>query len=45
MKWTKPSGSQIETNDDAATIKYCESLGWKRAKKMVKKTVKKAVKK
>jgi hypothetical protein len=28
MKWTKPNGSEIETNDDKVTIEYCESLGW-----------------
>ncbi len=29
--WTKPSGMEIETNDMAATVAYCEGLGWKRA--------------
>lgn len=43
MKWIKPSGLEIETNDLKATVKYCESLGWK--KKEVKKEVKKAKKK
>jgi hypothetical protein len=28
MKWTKPSGIEIETNEDQVTIDYCESLGW-----------------
>ena len=28
MKWTKPSGLEIETNDMEATIEYCKSLGW-----------------
>ncbi len=30
IKWTKPSGLKIETNDKAETIEYCESLNWKR---------------
>ena len=29
MKWVKPSGVEIETNDREETIEYCESLGWK----------------
>jgi len=40
MKWMRPSGFEIETNDSPETIKYAESLGWKQVK-----TVKKAVKK
>lgn len=28
MKWTKPSGLEIETNDKPVTIEYCKSLGW-----------------
>lgn len=28
MKWTKPSGVEVETNDMPETIKYCRSLGW-----------------
>jgi len=28
MKWIKPSGLEIETNNEKATIEYCESLGW-----------------
>jgi len=42
IKWTRPSGTEIETNDDKATIDYCISLGWKPAeseKKPVKKKV------
>lgn len=31
IKWVKPNGLEIETNDMTATIEYCESLGWKRA--------------
>jgi len=33
IKWVKPSGQEIETNDKEETIEYCESLGWERAKK------------
>ena len=29
MFWVKPNGTEIETNDNKATIEYCESLGWK----------------
>ncbi len=32
MKWLRPSGVDIETNDLKATIEYCKSLGWKEAK-------------
>jgi hypothetical protein len=32
MKWIKPSGLEIETNDMKETIEYCKSLGWKDAK-------------
>lgn len=28
MKWKKPSGMEIETNDMDETIEYCKSLGW-----------------
>lgn len=34
IKWIKPSGVEIETNDLEATVAYCESLGWKRAKRV-----------
>ena len=44
MKWVKPSGQEIETNDSPETVKHCESLGWKKAA-IKKQTVKKAVKK
>ena len=33
MKWIKTNGNEIETNDEPATIEYCESLGWKEAGK------------
>lgn len=29
MKWTKPNGTVIKTNDMKETIEYCKSLGWK----------------
>ena len=46
MKWIKPSGLKIETNDLPETIEYCSSLGWVEDKpKVVKKAVKKAPKK
>jgi len=34
-KWTKPNGTEIETNDDKATIEHCESLDWKRQDKVI----------
>lgn len=34
IKWKKPSGLEIETNDFDATVKYAESLGWVRAGKV-----------
>jgi len=30
MKWIRPSGSEIETNDEKATIEHCEKQGWER---------------
>jgi len=30
IKWMRPSGREIETNDEEATIEYCESMGWER---------------
>ena len=45
MKWIKPSGLEIETNDEAATVAKAESLGCKPVKKApVKKAVKKKAK-
>ena len=29
IKWVKPSGLKIETNDLDVTVEYCESMGWK----------------
>ena len=31
IKWVKPNGNELETNDNKDTVAYCESLGWKRA--------------
>ena len=45
MKWTKPNGNTIETNDEPATIAYAEKLGWKKAGAKKKAPVKKAAKK
>ena len=32
MKWTRPTGTTIVTNDLPATIEACEKLGWKEFK-------------
>ena len=46
IKWIRPSGSEIETNDSKDVIDYCVSLGWKPAKKKAtkKKVTKRATK-
>jgi hypothetical protein len=33
MKWIKPSGIEIETNDTEAIREYALSLGWKEVKR------------
>lgn len=33
MKWIKPNGTEIETNDDEETVKYCQQLGWEKKKR------------
>lgn len=40
--WVKENGSEIELNDEPATIAYAKSLGWskKKGRKAVKKDVK-----
>ena len=38
MKWLRPSGTEIETNDSEETIEYCKSLGWKPAEKKKRRT-------
>ena len=30
VKWKRPSGSTIETNDAKGTIEACEKMGWER---------------
>ena len=32
IKWTRPSGSTIETNDSKATIEYAVANGWEQVK-------------
>jgi len=41
----KPSGMEIEINDNPANIEAARTLGWKEKKKEVKKETKKATKK
>jgi len=36
MKWIRPSGSIIETNDNKATIEHCVQLGWKHQEENIK---------
>jgi hypothetical protein len=45
MKWTKPNGNEIETNDEKATVDYCESLGWEEKKAPEVKIVRKKTRK
>ncbi len=33
IKWKRPSGVPLETNDMKETIKYCESLGYTQIKR------------
>lgn len=33
MRWIRPTGSEIETNDLPETVEACEKMGWKRADK------------
>ena len=30
IDWIKPSGLEIKTNEDKATVAHCEKLGWER---------------
>ena len=32
IKWIRPSGNEIETNNTKASVEYAESHGWKRVK-------------
>jgi len=45
IKWKKPNGNEIETNDDDAHREYCKSLGWKEVKEAAPQKAKKAKKK
>lgn len=45
IKWIRPSGTEIETNDTEDVIDYCISLGWKPAESEKKPARKKAKKK
>lgn len=52
VTWIRPSGSEIETNDDPATLAQAVSLGWKHKPEVIekpkvakKKVAKKAAKK
>ncbi len=42
MRWIKPSGLKITTNDMDKTIEYCESLGWVDEKKSQEKPKRKS---
>lgn len=37
IKWIRPSGSEIETNELKETIAACEKMGWKRKQGIVEK--------
>ncbi len=30
ITWKKSNGNKMETNDEKATVDYCESLNWER---------------
>jgi len=45
IKWIRPSGTEIETNDDKDVVDYCISLGWKPAESEKKPVKKKATRK
>ena len=36
IKWVKPNGTEIQTNDRPETIEYCESLKWARVSSLGK---------
>lgn len=40
IKWKRPSGSTIETNDSSETVAYAKSLGWEEIKPLSTKPVK-----
>ena len=39
MKWIRPSGTEFESNDLKVTIKYLESLGWKKIENPARKVM------
>ena len=39
MKWKKPNGTRIETNDMKETLEYCRSLGWEEVDEETKKAM------
>jgi len=41
IKWIRPSGTEVESKDNHATIKQCIKLGWKRAKGSTEDEIKK----
>jgi hypothetical protein len=38
ITWNRPSGLQITTNEEKATVEHCKKLGWKKAKAKAKAT-------
>ena len=46
IKWKKPNGTELETNDDKGNVEFAELNGWVRVEKapVTKKTVKTAKK-
>ena len=36
IKWIKPSGSEIVTNDNKHTVEAAQNLGWKRVEERKK---------
>lgn len=38
IKWVKPNGTEIETNDEPFTIEMAHSLGWKPKQKRKRRT-------
>lgn len=38
VKWIRPTGSEIETNDDDRTIAACIDMGWELAEDKPKRT-------
>mgnify|MGYP003959003903 FL=1 len=36
MKWMRPSGQAIKTNEEQATVEHCKSMGWELMKEKKK---------